>query len=191
MNKFNAVVWDSFQVKNNETLAFDFYIHKLFLEKHHLRNTSSNCLLCRVVKDQYPQLQFTWKQSTRSPQNAFSLVPNLKFIRWKELFLPLEKTHTKLRRFLSVCLGNGLVTGPWVKYSWGLEVAVTLQQQTISKFQLLTKRVDFLLVEFITDRLYFHSLTSYQKPGWWSSLHLHFSDYHGRGKRNGEPHTGF
>ena len=106
MNKFNAVVWDSFQAKNNETLAFDFYIHKLFLERDHLRNTSSNCLLCRVVKYQYPQLQFTRKQSTRRPQNAFSLVPNPKFICWKEMFLPLEKTHTKWRNLLYVCFGT-------------------------------------------------------------------------------------
>ena len=117
MNKFNAVVRDSFQAKNNETLAFDFYIHKLFLERDHLRNTSSNCLLCRVVKHQYPELQFTRKQSTRGPQNAFSLVPSLKFTCWKERFLPLEKTHTKWRNLL--CLGNGLVMGPKVKYSCG------------------------------------------------------------------------
>lgn len=122
MNKFNAVVRDSFQAKNNETLAFDFYIHKLFLERDHLRNTSSNCLLCRVVKHQYPQLQFTRKQSTRRPQNAFSLVPNLKFICWKEMFLPLEKTHTKWRNLLCVCFGNGLVMGPKVKYSCGREL---------------------------------------------------------------------
>lgn len=112
MNKLNAVVWDLFQVKNNETLAFDFYIHKLFLERDHLRNTSSNCLLCRVVKDQYPQLQFTWKQSTRSPQNALGLVPNLNFILWKELFLPLEKTDTKLRSLFCVRFRNGFIIGP-------------------------------------------------------------------------------
>lgn len=71
MNKFNAVVRDSFQAKNNETLAFDFYIHKLFLERDHLRNTSSNCLLRRVVKHQCPELQFTRKQSTRGPPKCF------------------------------------------------------------------------------------------------------------------------
>lgn len=65
-------------------------------------------------------------------------------------------------------------------HNWNvLKYKLCCSKKTILTSQLLTKRVYFLLVDFITHKVHFHSLSSYEKPG----LSLHFPDYHGTGER--------
>lgn len=115
MNKFNAVVWDGFQVKNNEFQLLIFIFISWFWHGAIWETLVVIACSGRAEEAQYPQLQFTWKQGSRRPQNAFCPMPTLKAMLWKELFLPLEEAESKLSSLLRVYFGNGLTTGPWVQ----------------------------------------------------------------------------
>ena len=113
MNKFNAVVWDVVQGKNNETLAFDFYLRRLFLERDPLRNTGSNCPLRRVCEGSVPTTAVHREAKHQEPTKRLPSSAKPKCRPWKTPFLPLEKTDTKTRtKPPCVCFGSGLVTGP-------------------------------------------------------------------------------